>query len=159
MDAFHDAYDDLRHQYDQDEYIVKEVGEIVAASDQGFPMEELLRDFAIRSGEEDIESFADVFEVCYRTGGNMTSIIERTRTVIVEKAEVMEEVRTTLTSNKLQHNVMSVMPVVLMAMLRATNDAFAENFATPLGVVSNTVALVLFIFAYRYGQRIVDIKV
>ena len=43
-------------------------------------------------------------------------------------------------------------------MLKMSSADFAANFATPVGVVVNTLAIVLFVVAYRMGQKIVDIK-
>lgn len=157
--AFEAALTDVGRQYGSDEYIVKEAQEIVGGVKQGFATDVMLRDFAIRSGDEDIESFADVFEACYRSGGSMTAIISQTRNVIVEKAAVSDEIATMLASNKLQHNVMSVMPIVVMLMLRLTNQGFAESFATPTGVATCTVAIAMFVGSYVYGRKIIDIKV
>ena len=53
---------------------------------------------------------------------------------------------------------MSLMPIALVAMLRATNDSFAESFTSPAGVVVNTIAIGIFIGAYKYGLKIVNIK-
>ena len=118
----------------------------------------MLKDFAERSGNEDVMSFADVFEICYRKGGDMNFVIQRTHSVISDKMAVADEIETKLTSNKMQHNVMSLMPIALVAMLRMTNESFATNFATPTGVVANTVAIGIFIGAYLYGNKIVEIK-
>ena len=72
---------------------------------------------------------------------------------------VTDEIETKLTSNKMQHNVMSIMPIVVVAMLKFTNDSFADNFATPVGVFVNTIAIGIFIASYRYGLKICSIKV
>ena len=88
----------------------------------------------------------------------MRSVIHRTHGVISEKMAVSDEIKTKLTSNKLQHNAMSLMPIAVVAMLKLTNQAFAENFATLTGVVVNTVAIGIFVGAYKYGQKIIDVK-
>jgi len=53
---------------------------------------------------------------------------------------------------------MSIMPIAVVMLLRLTNESFAENFATPVGVIVNTIAIGVFIGSYKYGQKIVDIK-
>lgn len=156
--AFEAAVEDLKMQYSSKDYIVKEMEEVLNGIKQNINVEIMLENFGQRSGNEDIVSFADVFSVCYRKGGNMNSIIHRTHDVISEKMAVSDEIDTKLTSNKMQHNVMSVMPIVVVAMLRFTNESFAANFATPVGVIVNTVAIAVFIGAYIYGNKIVDIK-
>lgn len=156
--AFEAALQDLRMQYDENDYIVEEMQEIINGVSQNIGIEVMLRNFGERSGNEDIVSFADVFEICYRKGGDMRSVIHRTHGVISEKMAVSDEIKTKLTSNKLQHNAMSLMPIAVVAMLKLTNQAFAENFATLTGVVVNTVAIGIFVGAYKYGQKIIDVK-
>lgn len=156
--AVESALADLKLQYSDDADIVREMQEVVDGMNQNISLEVMMRNFGDRSGNEDIQSFADVFEVCYRKGGNMSSVIHRTHDVINEKIAVSDEIETKLTSNKMQHNVMSVMPIAVVAMLRVTNESFATNFATPMGVIVNTAAIIVFVAAYKYGQKIVDIK-
>ena len=156
--AFESAVDDLRMQYDPKDYIVCEMEEIINGMKQNINVEVMLEDFGKRSKNEDILSFADVFTVCYRKGGNMNSVIHRTHSIISEKMAVSDEIKTKLISNKMQHNVMSVMPIAVVAMLRFTNESFAVNFATPIGVVINTLAIGIFVGAYIYGNKIVDVK-
>lgn len=156
--AFESAVEDLKMQYSPKDYIVKEMEEVISGMKQNINVEVMLENFGKRSGNEDIVSFADVFSVCYRKGGNMNSVIHRTHSVISEKMSVADEIETKLTSNKMQHNVMSVMPIAVVAMLRFTNESFAANFATPVGVIVNTIAIGIFVGAYIYGNKIVDVK-
>lgn len=156
--AFESAYVDLKMQYGEKDYIVLEMEEIINGMRQNINIEVMLQDFGNRSGNEDIVSFADVFSICYRKGGNMNFVIHRTHSVISDKMAVSDEIETKLTSNKMQHNVMSVMPIVVVAMLRFTNQSFAANFATLTGVLVNTVAIGIFVGAYIYGNKIVAMK-
>lgn len=158
QNAFASALEDLKLQYSEKDYIVMEMEEIINGTKQNIGIEVMLKDFAERSGNEDVMSFADVFEICYRKGGDMNFVIQRTHSVISDKMAVADEIETKLTSNKMQHNVMSLMPIALVAMLRLTNESFATNFATPTGVLANTVAIGIFIGAYIYGNKIVEIK-
>ncbi len=156
--AFESATNDLKMQYNEDDFIVREMNEIMNGISQNIGVEVMLRNFGERSGNEDIVSFADIFEICYRKGGNMQSVIYKTHSVITDKISISDEIETKLTSNKLQHNVMSLMPIAVVAMLRATNDSFAVSFATPVGIIVNTIAIGVFLGAYRYGLKIVDVK-
>lgn len=158
QNAFAAAMEDLKLQYSEKDYIIIEMEEIINGTKQNIGIEVMLKNFAERSGNEDIMSFADVFEICYRKGGDMNFVIQRTHSVISDKMAVADEIETKLTSNKMQHNVMSLMPIALVAMLRMTNESFATNFATPIGVMANTVAIAIFVGAYIYGNKIVEIK-
>lgn len=158
LNAFESAQQDLKAQFGADAMIVREITEIISGTRQNIGIEVMLKDFARRSGNEDIMSFADVFAVCYSRGGDMNFVIGRTHSVISDKMTVADEIETKLTSNKMQHNVMSLMPIILVTMLRMTNEAFVTSFASPTGILANTVAIGIFIGAYIYGNKIVEIK-
>lgn len=157
--AFENALNDLKVQYKETDFIVREMQEIISGVAQNINFEIMIRDFGNRSDNEDVVAFADVFEICYRKGGSMQLVIQRTYQLVSEKTAVTDEIETKLTSNKMQHNAMSVMPIVVVAMLKFTNDTFAENFATPIGIIVNVVAMGIFIASYRYGLKICDVKV
>lgn len=156
--AFVAVLNDLSMQYTEKDFIIIEMREIINGLGQNIPIEAMLRNFGNRSGNEDIESFADIFEVCYRNGGDMRLVINRTHSLITEKIAVSDEIETKLTSNKMQHNIMSIMPIAVVALLKLTNQSFATNFTTPIGVIVNIIAIGVFVGAYKYGQKIVDIK-
>lgn len=156
--AFESALQDMKMQYSPNDYIVLELQEIVNGIYQNIDLSVMLKDFGERSGNEDIVSFADVFVICSQNGGTMNTIIHRTHSIISEKIQIADEIKTKLTSNKLQLNVMSLMPIAIVIMLRYTDEMFASNFATPMGVLINTIAIGIFVGAYLYGQKIVDIK-
>lgn len=61
-------------------------------------IESILKDFATRSGIEEIHHFADVFSVCKRSGGNLVEIISTTSRMIGERIEIKQEIETSLTS-------------------------------------------------------------
>lgn len=157
--AFENALNDLKIQYKETDFVVREMQEILSGVAQNINFEVMIRDFGNRSDNEDVVAFADVFEICYRKGGSMQSVIQRTYQLVSEKTAVADEIETKLTSNKMQHNAMSIMPIVVVAMLKFTNDTFAENFATPVGIIVNVVAMGIFIASYRYGLKICDVKV
>lgn len=158
LNAFNSALIDLKMQYTESDYIIIELQEIIDCMGSNVNAEEAMHFFGERSGIEDIQTFADVFEICYRRGGDMKRIVRRTYDVISDKMAINDEIETKLTSNKMQHNTMSVMPIAVVALLRVTNASFAESFATVQGVLVNTVAIVIFVSAYKYGKKIIDIK-
>lgn len=158
LNAFNSALIDLKMQYTESDYIIIELQEIIDCMGSNVNAEEAMHFLGERSGIEDIQTFADVFEICYRRGGDMKRIVRRTYDVISDKMAINDEIETKLTSNKMQHNAMSVMPIAVVALLRVTNASFAESFATVQGVLVNTVAIVIFVSAYKYGKKIIDIK-
>jgi len=153
--SFENSYKDLLLQYDENDYIIRELKQVLDGIEQNISIDAMLRDFGERSGNDNIVNFAEVFYTCYSKGGNMQTTVIRTHASIREKILIYDEIQTKLTSNKMQMNVMSVMPIAIVAMLRATNPSFAAAFATPIGVIANTVAIGIFVGAYKYGMRII----
>lgn len=157
-DSFVSVLEDMRVQYSQDAYIVQELEVINSGLLNGVNIEEILDDFGVRSGVEDISSFARVFEVCYRKGGNIKQVIRNTYDILSDKMAINEDIETVVTGSKNEQYLMLVMPVALIAMIKCISTDFAANFATMTGVVSTTVGLVLFVAAYFVGRKVLDIK-
>ncbi len=157
-DAIMNAHDDLESQYSANSYIVKEVEEMINGVQNNFAIEELIRDFGNRSGNDDIMNFATVFETAYRTGGNIKDIIRRTADVISEKIMISEEIQTKITSNKMQMQIMNVIPIFLVLMLRMSSSEFDAAFGSVIGVICMTIGVGFFLGAYKIGQKMMDIK-
>lgn len=152
------AYNDLKCEYSENAYIVDEVRTMLVGIQNNIPIENMMKSLGERSQIDDIQNFGAVFEICYRAGGNMKDVIRRTNAIISEKIDIANEIETALASNKTQLSAMMVILVVIMIMLRMMSSSFAAGFATVPGVMAITVAVGLFLAAYRLGQKIMDIK-
>ena len=68
------------------------------------------------------------------------------------------EIRTLLTANKNELNIMMVMPFVIMLMISGMGDmSIIQN--TPGNVLIKCGVLLLFGVAYYMGRKIVDIEI
>ena len=158
-DSFHSVYEDLKIQYDEDAFILKELEVIISGMANNIDVEDLLYDFGVRSGAEDIASFANVFRICYRKGGNIKDTIRNTHSILSEKMEINEDIETVVTANKTEQSIMMVMPIMLIAMIKLLSPEFAANFTTVAGIISTTAAVGMFVASYFIGRTILDIKV
>ena len=158
-DSFASIYDDLKNQYEEGAFILNELYLINAGLVNGVNAEDLLADFARRSGCEDIQDFADVFEICYRQGGNIKETVRNTCEIIGDKMGVAEEIETTISGSKNEQYIMLVMPILLVGMIKVSSPDFASNFATPSGVMATTIGIVMFIASYFLGKKLLDIKI
>ena len=158
-DSFRSVYEDLKIQYDEGAYILKELEVILSGIANNIAIEDLLADFGERSGNDDIRSFANVFQICYRKGGNIKDTIRNTHTILSDKLEIKEDIETVVTSNKTEQNIMIAMPILLIGMIKMLSAEFAANFTTPSGIVSTTIAVIMFIAAHKIGQVVLEIKI
>lgn len=159
LNSFQAVYEDLKIQYEEDAYIIKELEIILSGIQSNFNIEDMLEDFGRRSGITDIESFANVFKVCYRKGGNMQEVIQNTHAILSKKMEIKEEIETTVSGSKMDQMIMVIMPIALVAIMKTMSPEFAGNFATLAGVIATTIAVGLFIAAYFVGKIIMEIKI
>lgn len=159
VDSFHSVYDDLKVQYDEGAYILKELEIILSGMANNVDVEVLLQDFGTRSGIDDIVSFANVFKICYRKGGNIKDTIRSTHAILTDKMEINEGIETVVTSNKMEQKIMIAMPIALIGMIKMMSPDFAANFVTPTGIISTTIAIALFVVSYYVGKVILNIKV
>ncbi len=158
-DSFKNVYNDLKVQYEEGEYILNELKTINAGIQNSIAIEDLLFDFGVRSGNDDIMSFADVFKVSYRKGGNIGDIIRNTHEVLSEKMEIREEIETMIAANKSDTLMMVFMPIIMVVFIKMGSPDFAKNFTTVTGVISTTIAIVCFVGAYKLSDMMTDIKI
>lgn len=157
-DSFFSVYEDMKVQYDSDAYILKELEVIISGIHNNVAIEDVLQDFGNRSDIDDVKSFANVFKISYRKGGNIKDIIRNTHSILSDKMEIAEDIETLVTSNKMEQNIMIIMPIALIGVIKMMSPEFAANFVTPTGIISTTVSIVIFVVAYFIGKAVLDIK-
>ena len=158
-DSFQAVYEDMKIQYEDDAFILKELEIINAGVQNNVAIEDVLEDFGRRSDSDDIKSFANVFRISYRKGGNIKDVIRNTHAILTDKMEIREDIETIVTSNKMEQKIMMVMPVALVALIKMMSPEFAANFVTATGIISTTVSVAIFVAAYFVGKAVLDIKI
>lgn len=154
--AFSDAMKEMSDLYGEDADIVTELKMINVGLQHNYNIEDLLLNFAQRSGLDDVDSFANVFEVCNRKGGNLKQIVGETRSVINDKIEIEMEIQTMVAASKNELNIMMVMPFIIMLTMRGLGDSMTGNSLT--NIIVKFVALGIFVGAYVIGSKMVEIK-
>lgn len=157
--AFENVYQDLKAQYSDDAYIIKELEVIISGIQNGGQIEDLLYDFGKRSGISSIESFASVFQVSYRKGGNVRQAMSGTYEVISQKMEIMDEIETTVSAGKLDSTIMTILPIGIVGIMKVMSPDFASNFVSGSGLIATTIGIVCFVAAYMISRKILDIKI
>ncbi len=158
-ESFAAAFEDLQNQYEEGAYILHELKAINVGLANNINIEALLADFGARSGCEDVADFANVFEICFRKGGNIKETVRITYEIISDKMNVLEEVETIVAGSKSQQMLMLFMPIILIALIKLSSAEFAANFTTPAGLLATTAGAATFILSYFVGRRVLDIKV
>lgn len=149
---------DMTGQYGQDSIIAREVSLIVNGMINGKNAEEMISDFAKRSDQNDIRCFADTFEICNRTGGNMKKIISSSHRVLSEKMQIQNEIETMAAKGKNDLKIMTCLPLVIVPMLKVLGSGGISGNSA-MNVVVRMAAVLIIIVAYIIGNFITDIKI
>lgn len=156
-DSFSGAADDLTVQFSEQADIVKEVQLIRVGLDNNIQIEELLMNFAERSGVEDVRNFANVFATCYKKGGNIKEVIKNTATIIGDKIEIQMELQTMVSGQQNEQNIMLVMPVIFIVLMKSMGGDLID-LKSAIGIISVSIAIVIFVLAYFISRKILNIK-
>ncbi len=154
-DAFREAYDAMRTQHGEDSYMARETEVIAAAMDQNISLEEMLEDFAERSGNEDVKAFASVYRACRLKGGDLSVVLRETHNAISTKIRIEDEVDAKLSANKIELYVIILTPPIFMIWMRSMKD-FGSAFTSLTGIVVSTLILGANIAAYFIGDSIIN---
>lgn len=126
----------------------------------GVSTETALSDFAKGSGVEDISTFASVFQIAKRGGGDLVDIINKTAEDIAAKADTKNEISVLISSKKLEQNIMSFMPLGMILYIGITSPSMLSPlYGSPAGILIMTVCLAVYAAAYYISKKIMNIEV
>lgn len=158
--GFREAITDLSLLYPKEADILIEFRHIYRQLGLNKNIEEMVLDFGIRSGSEDILTFAEVLSTAKRTGGDLLKVIRMTSQSIGDKTDIQREIRTVVAAKKLEANIMSTIPVLIILYLWFSMPGFLEPMYTTLvGRIVMTVTLGFYVAAVLLLRKIVDINV
>lgn len=158
--AIKSAIHDLQVQYETDADIIQELEMIARKLESNETIESAFAAFAERSHVEEIQGFAEILELCKRSGGNLITAIKSSSEIISDKIEVLNDIQGILTAKKLEQKVLMVMPIVIILMLSMSAKEFMEPvFTLPLGRIVMTISMLLFGAAYFISSKITNIEV
>ncbi len=123
----------------------------------GYTEETVLKNFANRSGIDDIVDFVKVYTISKRTGADMERVIRKTVGLLIDRIEIAREVRTITAQKRLEFIILAAMPIIVLFFLRLTSPSYlgpmyqsmAGRFLMSLALISMGVALYI---AYRITQ-------
>jgi len=126
----------------------------------GFTIEQAFQEFALRSSVKDIETFAAVYSIAKKAGGDMVEILSRTSDNLAGRVQTRSEIAVLISSKKLEQNIMTLIPVGIILYMEVTSQGMLEPlYGNPLGVLIMTICLGIYLFSMWMGRRIIRIDV
>ncbi len=115
----------------------------------------VLKDFGERSGLRDIRDFANVYESCKTTGGDMGRAIARATEVIGDRIEMDRELRSMMAAKLSEGRIVGTAPVVLVLAMRVFSPEYMEPvYSSPSGAIAALMSLGLSALAIVMTERI-----
>lgn len=158
--AFLEARNDMASLYGKDSLICRELDVIGKGITNALTLEDMLQNFAQRTGHPDIMEFADIFRVAKRGGGNMTQVIADTVKIISDKAEAERQIGVIIAAKRTESRLMEAIPLLIILYIGFTNSGFFEPlYHNAVGIAVMTLALAVYLAAYLMIESIIDIEV
>ena len=153
------AREDLLLLYTESDDIIRELDIITASFHNAVPLSESFRDFSMRSGLEDIESFASIYETIEGKSSSADEIVRQTQSIIGDKMEIEMEIETLMASAKNEMNIMTIMPLVILLLIGYISPGFMDSIYTTIGGrIAATIGLIIFTISVTLGRKISSAK-
>lgn len=159
--ALEEAKENLSLIYKEDDAIIIELRNICyRIINNKESEEEVLFDFADRSGIEDISNFMDVYFTCRTTGGDVQKVVNKAASVISDKIDMEKEINTITSQKKYEAKVLTAIPVLLIVFLQLTApDYIAPLYNTVTGRLIMTGSIGMIVTAFMWSMKITGIKI
>ena len=159
--AIYDARDNLQLIYDNDSEILSEIQKIINGMEESkLPCHILLREFAERSGLDEIRSFYDVYITCRSTGGDIDRAIMKTCEILVNKTVLKRELKKTLAQKKYESKILIILPLIIIVILNLVSpDYLAPLYDTLTGRIVMTTALSGMAISWFINKKITEIRI
>ena len=90
---------------------------------------------------------------------SVVTVLDAART-IGEKIDTEREIQTMLAAKKLEFEIMSVIPFIMILYMKMTFGEFLSVlYGTWTGCIVMSICLVLYLGAYRFGRRLLQIEI
>lgn len=158
--AFLSSYDDMKALYGKDSSICHIIQILKSGKENNVLFTDLWKQIGQKLKIAEISEFASVYEISYKSSGNMASIMEKTAAIIVHKIETDKEIQISLSARRFEQKIMNIMPFLIMAYISLTSPGYFKGlYHSVSGVFLMSICLLVYLTAYVISIRIVSIEV
>lgn len=159
--ALEEAKEFCKGTYSPSDYIIKELDYMTKAIENGMETDTVvLRDFAKRSGLEDIEDFVNVYENCKSSGGNLPQTINRAITIIGDKIGLEHEMKSIFAQKIFEGRIVGLAPVGMVLFIKLSSpEYYLPMTTTSAGRMATTIALTLMGIGLLYIEEVKKIDI
>lgn len=155
-----EALKEMQVTHGEDSEICEALTRMINSLRMGVSAENVFFAFAEESGVEDIYTFASIFAIAKRSGGDMVEIMKKTAADISQKTETRAEIAVLISSKKFEQNIMMLMPAAIIVYMDVTSAGLLDPlYGNLTGIIIMTACLLLYGLAWILSGRIINIEV
>ncbi|QAT42718.1 type II secretion system F family protein [Aminipila luticellarii] len=160
-EALMEGSKNLSYIYEEKEPIMIELKYMTRSMEESRVTDEMiLKDFAYRSGLEEIIHFADVYSTCRTTGANVNEMIAKAAEVIMDKMTIDREIKAITAQKKAEAKIISSMPVFILVFLNLASPGYLDSlYHTLAGRLIMTAALGTIFISYYIMNKILEVRI
>ena len=138
----------------------RELKRVIADERLGVPLDDAIELMVTRMASRDLAQVALVATLQRETGGNTAEVLDRVTDTVRERMALQRMIRTLTAQGRMSRWVVSLLPVVLLAIITTINPEYMEPlFETSIGRLLLVVAGLMVVTGSLVIKRVVDIKV
>ena len=150
---------ELAELWGEESDVVREWRRMAAGLRMAETPENLFRDLGDRSGIDEVRTFSELFGIVKRSGGQLSSVVQRTAERLSEAFQVEEQIRTATASKRFEERIMSVMPLAILLYIRfGSPELLVPLYTTVFGRVFMGACLLVYAGAIVLAGRILKIR-
>ena len=124
--AMREAVKDLKNIYKKEEMILRELSFMIRQLQMNMTAENVLQEFALRTRDEDVQTFVTVFAMAKRSGGDTLELIRNTVRQIGDKIDVEREITTIMSAKKMEFRIMTLIPFGMILYMKISFPEFLD---------------------------------
>lgn len=144
-----------------DDYVIRQsINRLNGKVAINIPAEKAFVEFADEIEMEEARTLAEILSFAKRSGGDYAKHIRGASIKIEEKLSVQQEIDTLTAEKRLELNIMSVMPIMILAYISISSPEFVEPlYGNMTGIIVMTICLCVYGLMLLLGEKIVHIEV
>lgn len=160
-EALHEAEQNIRLISGESSLMAEELAFIVKRLQEYRESEsDILRDFAARTGNDDIRDFVDIYLTCRETGGDLIKVLTKSSVVIMDKITIEKEIRTITVQKQFEAKLLTAIPLVILLFLQLVSpDYLSPMYESISGKILMTLAMAGIGFSYFWSLKLTRIEV
>lgn len=160
-EALIEAEENLSSMYKENEPIRQELRHMrISIIENKESDKPLLKDFAERSGSEDINDFVEAYITCRNMGGDLEKMIGHAVDILTEKMNIEREIQVLISQKKTEGIIIAIMPVVMLMALNVFSYSYISIlYESTAGRLIMTGALGVMFYGMFLMEKITRIRI